>query len=69
MLRIEVSSTSLALALLRRLPPERVEGFVIQASEKAAQEQTSILRMSSRHVVRYVLPGFRLSSYIRGSSY
>ena len=29
-----------ALALPRRLPPERVEGFVMQASEKPAQIQT-----------------------------
>jgi len=37
-LRIEVSSTSLTLALLRRLPPERVEGLVMQALEKAGHE-------------------------------
>jgi hypothetical protein len=39
-LKIEVSSTSLTLALLRRLPPERVEEFVMQASEKPAQKVT-----------------------------
>jgi len=36
-----VSSTSLTLALLRHLPPERVDGLVMQASEKPAQERKS----------------------------
>jgi hypothetical protein len=39
LVRIEVSTT-LTLALLQRLPPARVEGFVMQASEKAAQQRT-----------------------------
>ena len=39
-LKIELSSASLTLALLRRLPLERFEGFVMLASEKAAQKWT-----------------------------
>jgi hypothetical protein len=39
LLRIEVSSTSLTLALPRRLPAQRVDGLVMQASEKPVQEQ------------------------------
>jgi hypothetical protein len=39
LLRIDGSSTSLTFALLRRLPPEHVEGFVMQAPEKPGQER------------------------------
>jgi hypothetical protein len=40
LLKIEVSSTSLTLALLECLPPERIEEFVTQASEKPAHQVT-----------------------------
>ena len=45
-----MSSTSLTLALFRRLPPERVEGFVMQASEKPAQERSFASCINRRHI-------------------
>ena len=52
-LKIEVSSTSLTLALLRRLPPERAVGFVMQASEKAVQERKSDITSSATDPMRF----------------